>query len=108
MREEGDTQRIAIVTGGGRGIGRASALRLAADGHAVAVIDLTEESAAKTADQIAAEGGRSLAVAINVADEDGVTAVVERIAATLGPPTILVNNAGVTQDNLLFKMSVQD
>jgi 3-oxoacyl-[acyl-carrier protein] reductase len=101
-------QRTAIVTGGARGIGAATARRLAADGFAVAVVDLEEQSCKETVDAITAAGGRALGVGANVADADAVEAAVTRIAAELGPPTVLVNNAGVTRDNLLFKMTEDD
>ncbi|HEU5129078.1 MAG TPA: 3-oxoacyl-ACP reductase FabG [Glycomyces sp.] len=102
------TARTAIVTGAARGIGAATARRLAADGHAVAVIDLREDQAAATAEAIEAEGGRALAVGADVADEAAAAAAVERVAAELGAPAILVNNAGILRDDLLFKMSVED
>ncbi|WP_030941183.1 3-oxoacyl-ACP reductase FabG [Streptomyces sp. NRRL S-646] len=101
-------ERIALVTGAARGIGAATAERLAADGHAVAVLDLDAAAAAETAQRIAHNGGRALAVAADVGDEAQVTAAVARVAEELGPPTVLVNNAGVLRDNLLFKMSVSD
>jgi 3-oxoacyl-[acyl-carrier protein] reductase len=100
--------RVAIVTGGARGIGAATALRLAADGLAVAVLDLEESAAAATVGEIEAAGGRALAVAADVADAEQVRLAVERVAHLLGGPTVLINNAGVTRDNLLFKMTEQD
>ncbi|WP_026924190.1 3-oxoacyl-ACP reductase FabG [Glycomyces arizonensis] len=102
------TARTAIVTGAARGIGAATARRLAADGHAVAVLDLLEDQAQATAEAIASEGGRALAVGVDVADEAAAAAAVDRVAAELGAPAILVNNAGILRDNLLFKMSAQD
>ncbi|MEV0687074.1 3-oxoacyl-ACP reductase FabG [Nocardia sp. NPDC050378] len=102
------TSRVAIVTGAARGIGAAVAKKLAADGHAVAVLDLDEAACADTVSAIEAAGGTALAVGADVSDEDAVAAAVERIAGELGAPTVLVNNAGVLRDNLLFKMSVQD
>ncbi|MFJ2607296.1 3-oxoacyl-ACP reductase FabG [Streptomyces sp. NPDC091279] len=101
-------QRVAVVTGGARGIGAATAVRLAAEGRAVAVIDLDEASCKDTVERITAAGGRALAVGADVSDEAQVEAAIARVAAELGAPTILVNNAGVLRDNLLFKMSVSD
>ncbi|NEK87831.1 SDR family oxidoreductase [Blastococcus saxobsidens] len=100
--------RVAIVTGAARGIGAATALRLAQDGFAVAVLDLKEDDARGTVEAIEAAGGRALAVGADVGDAEQVQAAVDRIAAELGPPVVLVNNAGVTRDNMLFKMSDAD
>ncbi|MCR2783161.1 MULTISPECIES: SDR family oxidoreductase [unclassified Microbacterium] len=100
--------RTAIVTGAARGIGAATARRLAAAGHAVAVLDLDVAACADTVAAIEAEGGRALAVGANVADASAAASAVDRIAAQLGAPTILVNNAGIIRDNLLFKMSEDD
>ncbi|WP_200300898.1 3-oxoacyl-ACP reductase FabG [Streptomyces adelaidensis] len=101
-------QRVAVVTGGARGIGAATAVRLAAEGRAVAVIDLDEAACKDTVEKITAAGGKALAVGCDVTDEAQVAAAVTRIAEELGAPTILVNNAGVLRDNLLFKMSTSD
>ncbi len=102
------TDRVAIVTGSARGIGAATARRLAADGMAVAVLDLDEAACAGTVKEIADAGGRALAVGADVSKTDQVAAAVERVAAELGGPTVLVNNAGVIRDNLLFKMTDDD
>ncbi|WP_407318022.1 3-oxoacyl-ACP reductase FabG [Isoptericola halotolerans] len=102
------TARVAIVTGGARGIGAATAARLASDGYAVAVLDLLEDVAAETAAKLTADGHRAIGVGVDVADEGSVTAAVERVVAELGAPTVLVNNAGILRDNLLFKMSTED
>ena len=98
-------QRIAIVTGAARGIGAGVAIRLAADGMAVAVLDLNEADCAGTVKEIENAGGKALAVGCDVSKTDQVNAAVERIAAELGPPTVLVNNAGIIRDANLFKMT---
>jgi 3-oxoacyl-[acyl-carrier protein] reductase len=102
------SQKTAIVTGAARGIGAGIAIRLAADGMAVAVLDLDEADCARTVKEIENAGGRALAVGCDVSKTDQVNAAVERIAAELGEPTVLVNNAGITRDALLFKMTDED
>jgi len=99
------SERIAIVTGAARGIGAGIAIRLAADGMAVAVLDLNEADCAGTVKEIENAGGKALAVGADVSKTDQVNAAVERIAAELGPPTVLVNNAGIIRDANLFKMT---
>src|SRR4051812_6265710 len=102
------SQRVAIVTGAARGIGAATAVRLDADGFAVAVLDLDEAATKQTVDAIVEAGGRALGVGADVSDADQVQAAVDRVASELGAPTVLVSNAGVTKDNLIFKMSESD
>ena len=97
---------VAIVTGGARGLGRAIALELAEGGARVAVFDLDIAGASQTAELIRTAGGDALACEVDVADEPAVQAGVARVVERLGPPLVLVNNAGVLRDDLLFKMSV--
>lgn len=101
-------QRVAIVTGGARGIGAAVARRLGADGASVAVFDLLETETQAVADEITAAGAKAIGLTVDVSEENAVTAAVERVATELGPPTILVNNAGILRDNLIFKMTAAD
>src|SRR5271154_552980 len=100
--------RVAIVTGAARGIGAATARRLATDGMAVGILDLDVSSCTDTVAAITNAGGRAIAVGADVSKDDQVEAAVGTVAAELGPPTVLVNNAGVLRDNLLFKMSEDD
>jgi 3-oxoacyl-[acyl-carrier protein] reductase len=102
------TGRVAVVTGAAQGIGEATAHRLATAGAAVAVVDLAKEKAESVAADIVDRGGRAIGVACDVSETDQVAAAVERILAELGPVGVLVNNAGVLRDNLLFKMTDED
>lgn len=97
--------RVALVTGGARGIGAATAQRLTADGATLALLDLDSSAAAATARRI---GGGAIGIGADVTDASAVDRAVERVVTELGGLHILVNNAGVTRDNLLFKMTEQD
>lgn len=97
-----------MVTGAARGIGSAIALRLAADGMAVAAVDVDSTGTARTANAVREAGGRAIAVTADVADEKAAAAAIERCNNELGPVTVLINNAGIIRDNLLFKMSADD
>jgi 3-oxoacyl-[acyl-carrier protein] reductase len=108
MKMPDNLRRVAIVTGAARGIGAAIACRLAGDGMAVAALDLEAGACDATVAAITAGGGQAIAVGADVSQADQVAAAVGTVAADLGPPTVLVNNAGVIRDNLLFKMSEQD
>ena len=105
MATHTDTARVAIVTGAGRGIGAAIARQLAHDGIRVALADLDDSAASKVASDIIDDGGVAMAVTIDVSDEHSVLAGVERVVVEIGTPTVLVNNAGILRDDLLFKMS---
>jgi 3-oxoacyl-[acyl-carrier protein] reductase len=100
--------QIAVVTGAGRGIGRAIALKFAAEGADIAVISRTQQNSEKVAGEIRALGRKAWAHALDVADAAAVSAAAEKIIAEAGKVDILVNNAGVTRDGLLMRMSDAD
>jgi 3-oxoacyl-[acyl-carrier protein] reductase len=104
----GVQDRIAVVTGGAQGIGAAIAARLAAGGAKVAVIDLSEAATADAVSAITSAGGTAIGIGADVSKADQVQAALDRVAAELGGLHILVNNAGVLRDNLLFKMTEDD
>ena len=100
--------RTALVTGGSRGIGRAIAQHLAAQGCDVAVNYATRSDAAdEVVSAIVGAGGNAIAVGADVSDPEAVEAMFAEIGARLDPPTIVVNNAGITRDDLMLRMSVE-
>ena len=99
---------IAVVTGAGRGIGRAIALKFAAEGADIVCVSRTAENSEKVAGEIRALGRRAWAWAVDVADAKSVAEAGEQIVAQTGRVDILVNNAGVTRDGLLIRMSEED
>ncbi len=98
----------AVVTGAGRGIGRAIALKLAQDGANIVCVSRTEPNSQKVADEVAALGRKSWAVAVDVGDTEAVEVAVAKILEDTEGVNILVNNAGVTRDGLLMRMSEED
>jgi 3-oxoacyl-[acyl-carrier protein] reductase len=100
--------RVAFVTGAGRGIGAATALRLAEDGARVILADIDPEGCKQVAADIEKVGSQALAVSCDVADREAVETAVQQGVERFGRLDILVNNAGVLRDNLLFKMSDDD
>ena len=101
--------KVALVTGSGRNIGRATALRLASLGAAVAVNARTNESEAKSVEkEITDQGGQAVAVLGNVGSESEVKSMFEKIEGTLGNVTILVNNAGLREDQFTSQMTTEE
>ncbi len=100
--------KCAVVTGGGRGIGKAICLKLGSLGADVAAVDILHSEAADTSKEVQALGRRAVAVACDVSSPDNVRAMFAEVAATLGGVHILVNNAGITRDNLMMRMSDDD
>lgn len=100
--------QVAVVTGAGRGIGRAIALKFAAAGADVACVSRTLENSQKVADEVRALGRKAWAHALDVSDSKAVAEAAEKILAEAGKVDILVNNAGVTRDGLLMRMSDED
>jgi len=98
--------RVVIVTGAARGIGAGTAKRFASEGASVAILDLDESAASETAAGLGAE--RALGLACDVSDAGAVEVAVTRVVEELGKIDVLVNNAGITRDNLLFKMTEED
>ena len=109
MTKAASAGRVALVTGGSRGIGRAMALNLAASGHRVAVNYASSSAAAdEVVDSIERVGGEAIAVRADVGDQDAVVSMFDQIADILGPPLVLVNNAGIARDDLLVRMKIED
>ena len=101
--------RVAVVTGAARGIGFGTATRFAEEGASVAVLDLDESSAAEAAAKLPlVDGAKAIGIGCDVSNTESAEAAVERVVTELGGIHILVNNAGVTRDNLLFKMTDDD
>ena len=99
---------VAIVTGGARGLGAAIALRLAQDGHDIALLDIDLAACADTLDAIRSLGRLATAVRADVADEDSVTAAVAEVNDALGPALVLINNAGLMRPRVTQKMSLSE
>jgi 3-oxoacyl-[acyl-carrier protein] reductase len=100
--------KVAVVTGAARGIGAQIAIRLAADGFDLAVLDLEEANCQATAAAVEELGRRAIAVAVDVTDESSVSAAVQRVAQELGAPLVLVNNAGIMRSRMMHRMSLSE
>ncbi|MFN0074099.1 MAG: glucose 1-dehydrogenase [Chloroflexota bacterium] len=100
--------RVALITGGGRGIGRAMALRYAREGATLVIADLNEKDAAAVADELRAAGAAALSLRVDIADPDASVRMVERAVAAFGRLDILVNNAGVVRVNPLLEVKPED
>lgn len=100
--------RVAIVTGGGRGIGRAIALKLAQHGASIVVNDIAPSSAEEVTDEVKAGGGKGIACGGDVSQSQDVSKIVKTAVSTYGRVDILVNNAGITRDGLLVEISDSD
>jgi 3-oxoacyl-[acyl-carrier protein] reductase len=100
--------QVALVTGASRGLGRAIALELAAQGASIAAVARSEDALVETMESIRAAGGTAEAFPVDVADSNAVDAMVEKAAARFGKIDVLVNNAGVTRDGLLMRMKTED
>ncbi len=102
------TNRVAIITGGARGIGRATALRFAMEGASIVVADLDEDAGKQTVQEIEARGGNALFIKTNVAQMDDTVQMAQSAIDAYGKIDILVNNAGITRDKSLKKMSEEE
>jgi len=102
------TQRVALVTGASRGIGKAIAERLASDGHHVVLVARSEDAIQNAADAINAAGGHAEACPCDLADDEAVDAMLAGVVDRHGRLDILVNNAGITRDGLILRMSDED
>lgn len=100
--------KVAIITGAGRGIGRATALRFAEEGASVAVADIDAAVADDVAGDIEAGGGRAVSVQVDVADRDSVNTMVEQVRDAFGHIDVLINNAGILRDGQLYKLDPED
>lgn len=103
-----EQQRTVLVTGAGRGIGAEIARRLASDGFNIAAIDVDKAGLEALTAELTADGHQAIGIVADISDETAVEAAVARTADELGPPVVVVNNAGIIRDNLLFKMTVSD
>ncbi len=97
--------RVALVTGAAQGIGRAIAIELARQGHSLVLVDLNMEKLEETEAHLKQSGASAASFRMNVADEESVKAAVKEILERVGKVEILVNNAGITRDNLMLRMS---
>jgi 3-oxoacyl-[acyl-carrier protein] reductase len=102
------TDKVALVTGASRGLGKAIALALAAEGASIAAVARSEEALKETLEAIRATGGVAEPYALDVSDDAAVEAAVEKIATRFQHVDVLVNNAGVTRDGLLMRMKSED
>lgn len=100
--------RVAIISGAAQGIGFGIAERLVSEGAAVALLDMNADAVASSAEALTLKGGRAIGITCDVSDEASVNAAVEKAVSELGKLDIVVNNAGITRDNMLFKMSVEE